>query len=161
MFVYSPIYVVEAGQDEWVAGAFLSAVAAILLFSPIIRRVAEHLGTRRIVIISFGVIGANMIAIATLGDPRPLGIAFWFGAAMGGAAIDVVGNIPFMRTVKPRERVAMATVFSTWREMSALVSPLIGVAVLALTLPFELYYLVIAAMAAITAAYATRLPRRI
>ena len=161
LFVYSPIYVVEAGQDEWVAGAFLSAVAAILLFSPIIRRVAEHLGTRRIVIISFGVIGANMIAIATLGDPRPLGIAFWFGAAMGGAAIDVVGNIPFMRTVKPRERVAMATVFSTWREMSALVSPLIGVAVLALTLPFELYYLVIAAMAAITAAYATRLPRRI
>lgn len=161
LFVYSPIYIVEAGQPEWVAGAFLSAVAAILLFSPLIRRVAEKLGTRLLVIIAFGVIGANMIAIALLGDPRPLGIAFWFGAALGGAAIDVVGNIPFMRTVKPRERVAMATVFSTWREMSALVSPLIGTVVLALTLPFELYYVIIAALGAITAAYATRLPRRI
>ncbi len=161
LFVYSPIYVVESGQDEWVAGAFLSAVAGILLFSPLIRKVADRLGTRRIVILAFGVIGLNLVAIALLGEPRPVGIAFWFGAALGGAAIDVVGNIPFMRTVKPRERVAMATVFSTWREMSALVSPLLGALVLALTLPFEIYYVIIAAISAITAAYATRLPRRI
>jgi MFS family permease len=161
LFVYGPIYIVEAGLDDWVAGAFLSGVAAILLFSPLIRRVADAAGIRRVVIVSLCVIAANLIAIASLGDARPLGIVFWVGAALGGAAIDVVGNIPFMRTVKPRERVAMATVFSTWREMSALVSPLIGALVLAVSLPFQIYYLVIASMCTITALFATRLPRRI
>ncbi|MEZ5341771.1 MAG: hypothetical protein R2706_10040 [Acidimicrobiales bacterium] len=36
----------------------------------------------------------------------PISLVFWLAAAVGGAAVDVLGNIPFMRMVKPRERTA-------------------------------------------------------
>ncbi len=75
-------------------------------------------------------------------------------------AIDVVNNIPFMRTVRPRQRVEMTTVFSTWREMSALLAPAIAAAIL-LIAPFWTFYLLLATLAFITAAVATHLPRRI
>jgi len=161
LFVFGPIYIVEAGYDEWVAGAFLSGVAGLLLAAPIVRTLADSSGTRKVVIGSFSLIGLAMVALAALGEPRGAGIALWVAAAAGASAIDVVGNIPFMRMVKPRERVAMATVFSTWREMSALVSPLLAVFVLGAGLPFEVFYGILAALSLFAATTATLLPRRI
>ena len=161
LFVYGPIYVVEAGFDEWVAGAFLSGIAALLLGSPLIRRVADAIGTRRTVIASFVLIGVTMLVVAALGEPRGLGIVVLGLSAVGASAIDVVGNIPFMRMVKPRERVPMATVFSTWREMSALVAPLIATVVLAVGLPFGGFYVVIAVLSFVAASTALRLPNRL
>lgn len=64
--------------------------------------------------------------------PEPYGIVFWILGAVGGAVLDIVGNIPFMRMVKPRRRNAMTAVFSTWREVSALITPAIAAAALAI-----------------------------
>jgi len=75
--------------------------------------------------------------------------------------IDVVGNIPFMRMVKPRERVAMATVFSTWREMSALLSPLLAALILGVGLPFAAFFVLIAVLTGGAATLALWLPRRL
>jgi hypothetical protein len=55
----------------------------------------------------------------------------------------------------------MATVFSTWREMSALISPLLAVLVLGAGLPFEAFYGILAALSVVAATTATLLPRRI
>ncbi len=161
LFVYGPIYVVEAGLDPAVAALMLSGVAGLLLFSPFIRRVADRVGSRQVIVAGFGTIATAMLALALIGDPRPAGLIAWGIAACGGAVIDVVGNIPFMRMVKPRERVAMATVFSTWREMSALLSPLLATIVLTVGLAFEWFYVAIAVLCLITALSATRLPRRL
>ncbi|MGI9604826.1 MAG: MFS transporter [Acidimicrobiales bacterium] len=161
LFVYAPIYTVEAGLADWVAGAFLSGVAGLLLAGPIVRRVAESVGTRRVIIVGYGAIVVSLLALASLGDPRPAGLLLWFAAAVGGSFIDIVGNIPFMRMVRPRERIAMATVFSTWRELSALVSPLLGSLVLAASAPFEVYYVVLAVLCAATAGVTTLLPKRL
>ena len=99
--------------------------------------------------------------LAIVGEPQGVGMLFWTSAAIGASAIDVVGNIPFMRMVKPRERVAMATVFSTWREMSALLSPLLAVIVLGLGLPFSIFFALLGLLSFGAAAGSTKLPRRI
>ena len=161
LFIYGPIYVVEAGFDEWVAGAFLSGVAGLLLAAPLIRQLADRIGTRMLITSSFSVIGVSLILLAGLGAPRPAGIIFWLTAALGASGIDVVGNIPFMRMVKPRERVAMATVFSTWREMSSLLSPLLAMLVLGVGLPFPAFFAVLAASCFLAVIVSARLPRRL
>jgi ACDE family multidrug resistance protein len=161
LFVFSPIYVVEAGFDEWVAGAVLSGVAALLLTAPLIKRLADNWGTRKVVYRSFALVAVSMVGLAALGDPSGAGIALWFSAAIGAAAIDVVGNIPFMRMVKPRERVPMATVFSTWREMSALIAPLLAALVLGFGLPFTAFFALIGVLSLVASIVSLRLPRRL
>jgi ACDE family multidrug resistance protein len=161
LFVFSPIYVVEAGFDEWVAGALLSSVAALLLAAPLIKRLSDAWGTRKVVYRAFALVAVSMIGLASLGDPTGAGIALWVSAAIGAAAIDVVGNIPFMRMVKPRERVPMATVFSTWREMSALIAPLLAALVLGFGLPFTAFFALIGVLSLVASIISLRLPRRL
>ena len=160
MFVYGPIYVVEAGLPTWVAGALLSGVSALLFFSPLVKKLADRIGTRQVIIASLVLTGASMLVLAAIGEAKPIGIAFWIVGAIGGAALDVLGNIPFMRSVKPRERVEMTTVFSTWREGSELLTPAIIAGVLFFA-PFWTFYIVLAVSHFAAAVSASYLPRRL
>lgn len=160
LFVYGPIYVVEAGLPKWAAGAFLSAASGTLLLSPFVQRLADRVGVRRMIIVGFGLMAAALTSLAVLGDAAPIGIAFWLTGAVGGGIVDVLGNIPFMRLVKPRERSAMATVFATWRETSFMVTP--GIAFLVLLVgPFWLLYVCLAVVMIGAAFVTTFLPARL
>jgi MFS family permease len=143
LFIYGPIYVVEAGLPTWVAGGLLSLASALLLVSPLIRRLASRSGTRRIIVSALMLSGMSMAMLYLLGEARPVGLLFWIGGALGGVTLDVLGNIPFMRMVKPRERTEMTMIFSTWREGSQLLTPLL-VSTMLLFAPFETYYLLLA-----------------
>lgn len=160
LFVYGPIYVIEAGLPTWMAGVFLSTASAMLFIGPLVARSAGRFGSRQLIIGAFVLMAASMTGLALVGDATRFGVGLWIAGAVGGATLDVLGNIPFMRTVKPRERNAMTTVFSTWREVSFLIAPAIAAAALALG-SFWLLYLVIALMLAATAAAASFLPRRL
>ncbi len=160
LFVYGPIYVVETGLPKWAAGVFLSAASGMLFVSPIVRVTADRVGTRTVIIGALGVMSASMVALAVIGDARQIGIVFWLTGALGGAAVDMLGNIPFMRMVKPRERVAMTAIFTTWRETSFLLAPVLGAVALGLG-SFWLLYLVIAALLASAAIATSFLPRRL
>ncbi len=160
LFVYGPIYIVEADMPTWTAGVFLSTASAMLFTSPLIRRAADRFGTRTIIIGAFTLMALSMSALALLKRPEPIGVVFWLLGAMGGAALDVLGNIPFMRMVKPRERTAMTTVFSTWREVSFLIAPLIAAIALAAG-SFRILYVVIAVLLGGAAVATSFLPRRI
>ena len=160
VFVYGPIYIVEAGLPKWVAGLFLSCVSALLFLSPLIRKISETVGTRKVLVISSAMCGVVTIFIGVLGEPQPIGLALWLIAAVGACALDVLGNIPFMRLVKPRERTEMTMVFSTWREMSELATPIL-VSLTLLFFPFEVFYMVVGVLLLISAFYANQLPRRL
>jgi MFS family permease len=125
-----------------------------------VRIVADRLGTRTVIMGALGLMSASMVALAVIGDARRIGIVFWLTGALGGAAVDMLGNIPFIRMVKPRERVAMTAIFTTWREMSFLLAPIIGAIALGLG-SFWLLYLVIAALLAGAAVATSFLPRRL
>ncbi len=160
LFVYCPLYILEAGLPEKMTGGIISIVAALLLLSPLVLKVVDRTSTRWVIIAGFGVIAASMATLAALGDARPIGLVFWLLGAWGASWLDVVGNIPFMRSVKPRERTAMTTVFSSWRETSLIAAPGLGVLELWIG-DFRLYFGAIAVLALGTAAYATYLPRRL
>lgn len=161
IFVYGPLYVREAGLNPAISGIMLSGVASLLLLSPLIRRAAEKFGTRGVARMGFVVIGVDMIGLGLLGEPRPLGVALWVLAAIGASWIDVIGNIPFMKLVKPRERVPMATVFSTWREVSEFLAPGIAAIVLATNTPFEFFYIIIGVLSLVNVVVVSFLPRRL
>ncbi len=160
LFVYGPIYVVEAGLPTFAAGAFLSIASAMLFISPTVSRLAERHGVRRVIMTAYIVMGCSCVALASLGAPTPAGVVFWLTSAVGGATIDVLGNIPFMRLVKPRERAAMTGVFSTWREVSFLITPALAAVVLAVG-PFWVLYLVVAILMFCAAALTSYLPKRL
>lgn len=160
LFIYSPHYVVDAGLPVWVAGVLLSTAAGLLLASPLIRRTAERRGTRHVVIGGYLIIALALATLAWIGEPTTAGVLVWFIAAIGGAMIDVVANIPFMRTVAHHEQMEMTTVFSTWREVSAMLAPGLGAVVL-LVGPFRLFYLAVALGSLATALWSITLPREV
>ncbi len=160
LMVYGPIYVIEAGLPPWVAGGLISLTSALLLASPLIRRFATRVGTRQTIVGALVLTGTSILALFAVGEARPIGLAFWIIAALGGVTLDVLGNIPFMRTVRPRERTEMTMIFSTWREGSQLVTPLLVTLVL-LVAPFEAFYLLLATLLFAAAYSASFLPRRL
>ncbi len=160
LMVYGPIYVIEAGLPTWVAGGLISLASGLLLASPLIRRVASRAGTRNAIIAALTLAALSMLALFVLGESRPLGLVFWILASLGGVTLDVLGNIPFMRTVRPRERTEMTMIFSTWREGSQLLTPLLVTLVLWVA-PFEAFYLLLAALLLAAAISASFLPRRL
>ncbi len=160
LFIYGPIYVVEAGLPTWLAGGLISLASALMLLSPLVRRIVEHHGTRIVIVIGQNVCAASLVLLFLAGAPKPIGLLFWILASIGASALDVVGNIPFMRLVRSHERSEMTMIFSTWRETSNLLTPLLVAAVL-LIAPIEAFYLLLAALLALTSLAVTWLPRRL
>lgn len=160
LFIYGPIYVVEAKLPTWVAGVLLSLTSALLLISPLIRRLAGRVGTRLTIICGLLLVGSSILMLNIIGDAKPIGLLFWVSAALGGVTLDVLGNIPFMRMVKPRERTEMTMIFSTWREGSQLLTPLL-VSMVLIFAPFETYYILLALLLFGAAIMASFLPRRL
>jgi MFS family permease len=160
LFIYGPIYVVEAELPHWVAGGLLSFVSGLLLISPLIRRLASRLSTRLVIVCALLLTGASMLMLYANGEPSPIGLLYWVIASLGGVIVDVLGNIPFMRMVKPRERTEMTMIFSTWREGSQLLTPLL-VSLVLLVAPFRTFYVLLALMLFSASFMATFLPRRL
>jgi len=160
LFVYGPLYVVEAGLPEWTAGVFLSSASGVLFLSPVVRRLADDHGVRWVVQRAFALMALSLVGLTVIGEARPIGVVFWLLGAVGGGTIDVLGNIPFMRLVKPRERGDMAGVFATWREVSFLIAPALAALVLAVG-PFPVLYLVLAVIMGLGVVATTFLPRRL
>jgi hypothetical protein len=101
-----------------------------------------------------------MLMLYFIGEPKLIGLVFWVSAALGGVTLDVLGNIPFMRMVKPRERTEMTMIFSTWREGSQLLTPLL-VSLVLLFAPFKIFYVLLALFLFGAAIKASYLPRRL
>ena len=142
------------------AGTLLSGISGLMFASPLVRWLSDRVGTRQVIIAGLAVTGTSMLLLALIGPARPLGIVFWVSAAIGGVCLDVLGNIPFMRSVRPRERGEMTVVFSTWREASELVTPAIATLVL-LVAPFSALYAVLGVMHFAALIGASHLPRRL
>jgi predicted MFS family arabinose efflux permease len=119
-FVYPSIYMVENGKGEMAGALLLSAGNAVLFGAIFVGRIAQRRGIRSLIIGAF--IGAGCVTIAAaLTYDRPWVVA---GLLLAGAlcvmVLDGLGNIPFLRAVRPFERPQMATVFRTYIDLSDL-----------------------------------------
>ena len=128
--VYLPIFCIEAGLGDKVGGIALSLSNALLFTTPFMLRYVRRTSVRRAVRIAFGLCALLFIA-ATVAAPQPwITVGLIMAASVFLVLLDVVGGLPFLMAVKPSERTEMAAVYSSFRDVSGILTP--GVAWLVL-----------------------------
>lgn len=128
--VYIPIYAVESGLSDKVAGAMLSMSNALLFATPLMLRLIQRRTLRGGVRLGFMVAGTAFV-VATLVSPWPwAALGFLLLGSVFLILLDVSAGLPFLLAVKPSERTEMSAVYSSFRDVSGIVTP--GVAWLVL-----------------------------
>lgn len=143
LYTYGPIYVVTQGGGPEMASWTVSIASAMLFFSLLYGRIGRRFGVRATIVAGFtgSALCAAGIAL-TFGHPT-VGAALLVCGTLSCAAVDAVGNIPFMRAVRARERPEMTMLQTTSRDAADLVPQ----AVFAVLLSFFDLWSVFAAIA--------------
>ena len=121
--VYLPIFAIEAGLGEWVGGATTSLGNLFLLTTPAMLTLVNRHGVRASV--RFGFLGAALLfgAAAVLAPLPWLAVGALACGAVMLVLLDVVAGLPFLMAVKPSERTEMAAVYSSFRDVSGILTP--------------------------------------
>lgn len=159
-FVYPPLSIIKAGGDPMIAAVMLSAGQGLLFLAPIFGRLGGRIGVRQVITGAL-ILGGLATIAGGFSAPYPIVTALLFFLAAGGnAALDAVGNIPFLRAVHSYERAEMTSVFRTYIEMSQLLPQAIFTLAL-VYLPFESVFYLLGAFFLFTACLSRMLPRRL
>jgi ACDE family multidrug resistance protein len=129
--VYLPIFAVEAGLGKKIGGATLSIASALMFLTPVMLRWMQARSVRAAVRAGFIGAGACLGLAAAMSGWPWAAVAAMMGAAFFLVLLDAVGGLPFLLAVKPSERAEMAGIYSSFRDVSGIVTP--GVAWLVLT----------------------------
>jgi MFS family permease len=121
--VYLPIYAVNAGLSEQLGGVMLSMTNGLLFITPLMLRWMQGRSVRQSV--RTGFLGAGVLSVAAFA------LAGWPVAAVVALAsvsfflilLDVCGGLPFLMAVKPSERTEMSAVYSSFRDVSGILTP--------------------------------------
>lgn len=121
--VYLPIFCVEAGLGDKVGAVALSISNAFLFIAPAINRRARTLSVRRSVRVAFASGGTLLLASALLSVLPWATVMLVCGASFFFVVLDVVGGLPFLMAVRPGERTEMSAVYSSFRDVSNILTP--------------------------------------
>ena len=132
--VYVPIFAIEAGLGDKIGGVMLSMTNAMLFATPLMLRWMQRNSVRTAVRLGFLMTGATFIG-ATLTSSLPwISLVLLMLGSVFLILLDIAAGLPFLLAVKPSERTEMAAVYSSFRDVSGIVTP--GVAWLVLlTMP--------------------------
>jgi hypothetical protein len=124
-FIYTPIFVTNAGYPPEVGGALISLGLAPMLLVTVWGRIGQAIGIRNLLCLGYGLAGTLSLAAAGAAalDAPVLAMALMCLAACSATVIDGAGNVPFLRAVHHYERAAMTSVFMTFRQVGSLVVP--------------------------------------
>ncbi len=122
--VYMPIYVVEAGYDETIGGALVSLGNAFLLLTPLMLRWMRRRSVKFAVRTGFaGATACFFAAFVFSFIWPPAALVLLAGGAFFLILLDVSGGLPFLMAVKPGERTEMSVIYSSFRDISGIVTP--------------------------------------
>lgn len=158
--VYLPIFCIEAGLGDRVASLAFSVSNAMLLSAPFIMRWMRGRGLRRAIRSAFA--GAAFCFLLAFGGQvwPPAAIIGLFAGSLFLVMLDTFGGLPFLMAVKPAERTEMSAVYSSFRDVSGILTP--GVAWLVLLVaPTAAVFLAAAAGFGVMARVAGRLHPRL
>ncbi len=128
--VYLPIFCVQNGLGDSVGAAALSASNMTLFVAPMLMLLVRRIGVRNAVsgaffiggglfVVGWGLAGAPWLVVASL----------YLGSVML-IMLDVCGSLPFLMAVRPSERTEMSAVYSSYRDMSGILTPAVAALVL-------------------------------
>jgi len=127
--VYLPIYAIDNGLPEGLGGAAVSLTNALLFTTPLILRWVQLGSVRRAVRTGFACAGAGFLLAGLLPFPAAV-VALLMVSSCFLILLDVAGGLPFLMAVKPSERTEMAAVYSSFRDVSGILTPGIGALIL-------------------------------
>jgi len=128
--VYLPIFAVENRLGEYLGGTALSISNGLLFITPVMLTWMYRHSVRHAIRIGFLVGGFLFIAAALVADWPWLTVFLLMAATLFLILLDMCAGLPFLMAVKPSERTEMSAIYSTFRDVSGVVSP--GVAWLVL-----------------------------
>ncbi|MCP4953367.1 MAG: MFS transporter [Proteobacteria bacterium] len=131
-FIYVPIFCVTMGLGETMSGALVSLAVSFVMAAPLLRGTIQRYGIRRVLLIGYSGAGIVTVGIGACMDASYLAVVLILMAALFAMLCDSVGNTLFYRAVRSWERSAMATVFMSYRPISALAFPGVYSGVLAI-----------------------------
>lgn len=121
--VYLPYFCIEQGLGNKVGGVALSVSNAILFAAPLILRYARRSSVRISVRRAFALCGGLFLLSALIAPLPWLTVIAMMGASVLLVSLDVIGGLPFLMSVKPSERTEMSAVYSSFRDVSSIVTP--------------------------------------
>ncbi len=157
-FVYAPLFMVKAGYGAAASAAVVSAGNAMLFVSMAYGRLARRTGVRAIIVGAYLATGMLTLVVALLAGSPLLAALFLVLGAGAATALDALGGIAFLRAVHPYERAEMATVYSTYRQISDITAPMVYALVLTF-LPLPAVFALSGAVMLVMARIALHLPR--
>jgi hypothetical protein len=128
--VYLPIFAVEAGLGDRVGGLTLSAASAMMFATPLMLRWMQRRSVRTAVRVGFAATAVLFVAATALAGWPWAAVAALVAASFFLVLLDACGGLPFLLAVKPSERTEMAAVYSSFRDVSAIITPGLAWAVL-------------------------------
>ncbi len=121
--VYLPIFAVENGLQESLGGTLLSMTNAALFLSPFMLRWMQKHSVRYAVRTGF-IACAVLFSAASFGTPVPMySVVLLFGGSFFLILLDICAGLPFLMSVKPSERTEMSAVYSSYRDVSGILTP--------------------------------------
>ncbi|MFD2205730.1 MFS transporter [Kiloniella antarctica] len=118
-----PIYAVESGLHESVGGIALSISNSLLFITPFMLMWIERNSVRYAIRLGF-FMGGSIFVVATLTTDWPWAVvALLVLGTLFLILLDICAGLPFLMAVRPSERTEMSAVYSTFRDISGIVSP--------------------------------------
>lgn len=158
-FVYPALYFDARGVDRDWAGAVTGAANILLVLSPLFGWAGRRYGIRLPIMVAFFGAGLTTLAIPfVFHSPLLVGIMLLV-AAFFVVMLDSLGNIPFLRAVRPLERPQMMSVFRTYID----IGNLLPFAVFTALLQFfdqRVVYIVYGVLMLVVGVFVRYLPRR-
>ena len=159
-FVYPALYAADRQLDPQWAGGLVGIGNFMLVTAPIISWVAQRIGIRAPLVFGLFVGGGLTLAIPLFyNHATVVGALLLLGAACI-VVLDSLGNIPFMRFVRPRERNQMSPVFQTYIDFSDLLPSTVYTLLLS-AFDFRAVFLASGLLTIGTGFMALKLPRRL
>ncbi|NCO85240.1 MAG: MFS transporter [Rhodobacterales bacterium] len=121
--VYLPIFAIQSGLGESIGGIALSLTNALLFVTPLMLRLVQRLSVRVAVRGTFALAGGLFITAWLLAPLPWLVVGTLMAASVALIMLDVCGSLPFLMAVKPSERTEMAAVYSSFRDVSGILTP--------------------------------------
>lgn len=128
--VYLPIYAVENGLSPQLGGIAQSVSNAALFLAPLMLRFIHRTSLRTAIRTGFLMAGLFFLLAGLPHGVPQLAVAGLMAGAFFLILLDVSAGLPFLLAVKPSERTEMSAIYSSFRDVSGILTP--GVAWLVL-----------------------------
>jgi MFS family permease len=159
-FVYGSLLMIEGNLGKEASGLLISLSQLGLVMAYLAGRISERVGVRKVISGAYAVAAIAVIGAGYAGTGAPVLAAFCLLiGAIANSALDGVGGIPYLRSVRAHERPQMTGVYRSYVDLSDLLPSLIYSFVL-LVFPLGAVFCVLGIWLAIVGLVAWRyLPR--